>query len=275
MSNTYYGITIYEWVILIVIISSCILYLVIQTRAPNLENYIKNNSSVLRVSHLSTNLIRKQAGFPDISFLEEVGNGDLIFFCGDTPGERTCRWCTNTMFSHVGMLFKERNPESGEDVIYVWESDLGQKTKDGPRLIRLDDKLKKYHGQNYFMWRKLKSNNPSTENIMKVVEKYKSYKFDDKMLSWWVSYPFLGFIHDSIKDEKKVFCSELIALTMQSEHINMLHTEKDKTYIASSYSPKNFAEFPIKGIKDSFSYGPQNFVDFSAFKKPKLSVGTG
>jgi hypothetical protein len=269
MSDTYYGITICEWVILVVIISSCILYLVIQTRAPNLENYIKDNSSVLRYSILNNDLVLKNAGSSDISLLEVVGNGDLIFFCGDTPGERTCRWCTNTMFSHVGMLFKEINPEGGNEVIYIWESDLGQKTKDGPRLIRLDDKLKRYHGQPYFMWRKLKSNNPSTENIMKVVEKYKSYEFDNKMLSWWVSYPFLSFIHDIVKDEQKLFCSELIALTMQSEHINMLHTENDKKYPASSYSPKDFAEFGVKGMKNSFLYGAQNFVDFSAFKKPK------
>jgi len=269
MPNTYYNITIYEWIILIVLIVSCILYLVIQTRAPNLENYIKNNSSVLRCSYLTVDLNRKQPGFSDVSFLEEVGNGDLIFFCGDTPGERTCRWCTGTMFSHVGMLFKERHPESGKELIYVWESDLGQKTKDGPRVIKLVDKLEKYHGQLHFMWRKLKKNNPPTDNIMKVVQKYKNYEFDNKMLSWWVSYPILGFLHDFVKDEKKIFCSELIALTMQSEHINMLSVEKDQSYLASSYSPKEFTLASIKGMKNDFSYGIQNFVDFSAFKKSK------
>lgn len=272
----YSDVTTVEWVVLIVLVSSCILYIIIQTRAPNLEKYIKSNSSILRCSYLTTSLTIKQAGTPDSSFIEEVGNGDLIFFCGDTPGERTCRWCTGSMFSHVGMLFKEYDTESENDVIYIWESDLGQKTKDGPRVIRLIDKLKKYHGQSYFMWRKLKgkAERPSTKNIMEVVAKYKNYEFDDKMLSWWVTNPLLFFLHDMVKDEKKIFCSELIALTMMSGHISMLEGGKKESspsppYLATSYSPNDFTQPIIRGMRSDFSYGPQNFVDFSAFKKSK------
>lgn len=261
----YKDITLCEWVVLIVLIVSCVLYIIIQTRAPNLEKYIKSNSSILRCSFLTTQLYLKQSGFPESSFLEAVGNGDLIFFCGDSSGERTCKWFTGSMFSHVGMLFKEYNVQRKEDIIYVWEADLGQKTKDGPRVITLIDKLKKYHGQSYFMWRKLKENNPSTENIMKVVHEYKNYEFDDKMLTWWVANPLLFFLHDMVKDEKKIFCSELIAITMQSNHINMLNRKN----LPTSYSPKDFAESTIKGLKHGFAYGPQNFIDFSALKQPK------
>jgi hypothetical protein len=49
------------------------------------------------------------------------------------------------------MLFCEIHPISKKNVAYIWEADLGQKTKDGPRVIKLKDKLKLYRGYPYLM----------------------------------------------------------------------------------------------------------------------------
>lgn len=215
-----------------------------QTRAPDLRKYVENMNNDLNWTS-------------EEELFENADNGDLILMSGNTRGERTCRWCTGSMCSHVAMLFREKHPETGEDILYVWDSDLGQKTKEGPRVLRLDDKLKRYHGYPYLIWRKLKGPRPSTENILRVVQDYADYEFDEKILSWWTSSGFLSPLYGLVKHENKVFCSELIAATMQHEAIEMM----DKSKKAAWYSPGNFFD-DVSGLKKEYSYGNRYFVEF-------------
>src|SRR5690606_7754369 len=120
-----------------------------------------------------------------------VQNGDIILLSGDTPGEKTCRWCTGTIFSHVGFLFREKHPVTGEDIPYVLDCDLGQKTKSGVRVLPLRDKLHRYKGFRSGAVKKLivkkDSSRPSIEDIVRVIAKYTPIEFDNNVLSWWVS----------------------------------------------------------------------------------------
>lgn len=252
--DTFYGIMIIEWIILIILFFILIFYFVVQNTAPDLKNYVENN---------------KNLKFIDVDYLmENADNGDLVFMSGDTRGERSCRYFTKSMYSHVGMLFRENHPETGENILYIWDSDLGQKTKDGPRIMIFKDKLKRYHGYPYLMWRKLKINDvpgsentsiPSTENILEVVEKYKDCEFDNNMLSWWACN---SCFYNLVKNDKKIFCSELIALTMQDNNINMLRTVDNGGKIAAWYTPGIFSKDNIFGLRGNYSYSDPKYVKF-------------
>jgi hypothetical protein len=233
----YCGLYIIEWIVIIILTIILIYYIIIQKTAPNLQQYIDTHK-------LSLNWI----SYNDL--LTNADNGDLLFMAGDTYGERTCRYFTKSVYSHVGMLFREIDPENDKSMLYIWESDLGQGSKDGPRILKLSDKLKRYHGFPYVMWRRMESNRPSTQNIMNVVEKYKDYNFDNNMLSWMMND---SMIYNMIKNDG-IFCSELIALTMQ--HINMLEKDKKATW----YSPQSFVE-GISGLKKDFFYGPKYYIE--------------
>lgn len=214
----YRNVTVLEYVILLVIIVLLILYVYMQHTAPNLQTY----------AQLPTT---KHASWDDL--LQHADNGDLVLMSGDTRGERVCRWFSHSMYSHVGILFREKHPQTGEDILYIWDADLGQGMKEGPRVMPLKDKLQKYRGFPYIMWRKCSPSKgidrPTTENIMKIVEKYKDYEFDDYMWTWLLG-PSWRMSTNS------VFCSELVALTMQE--LGMLPNDKH----ATQYSPQDFAE---------------------------------
>jgi len=253
-----------EWVALSVVIICVLTYITVQMRAStvyNFEAYINKHKPFLHITTLKNmhNNVHNNAE----NIFTHISNGDLIFFCGDTKGERTCRWCTGSMFSHVAMLFREINIDTHEDVVYVWEADVGQHSKRGPRVMKLADKLKKYHGFPYFMWRNLvvvdNSKRPTTENILRVVDEYKNYEFDDSMMSWWIS----NFPQLNNSAKNTVFCSELIALTLKSKHINMM----DDTHIAAWYSPGTFTHTNIQGLYPGYTYSSAMFVDFGTHKK--------
>ncbi len=244
----YYGVTILEYIILFIIIIVIFTYIYIQFRAKSLKDYVESTQSNFDLGVKHQNLTWNTLD----DLMENADNGDLVFMSGDTKGERMCRWCTDSMYSHVGMLFREKHPETGENILYIWDADLGQQMKDGPRVQRLQDKLDKYKGFPYLMWRKLFSNErPSTENIMKVVEKYKNHTFNNYMWKWWANKLV------NVETGSSVFCSELIALTMQDANIGMMSSDKSPAW----YSPESFA-YLIEGLKDGFSYGSHVFVKF-------------
>jgi hypothetical protein len=99
---------------------------------------------------------------------------------------------------------------------------------------------------------------PSTENILSVVEKYKNYEFDNKMISWFTS------SLDALKcvTKKEVFCSELLAMTFQD--LDMMKTKESGGQIPSFYSPGSFDNNNIEGMYSSFSFGNRKFLDFSS-----------
>src|SRR5208282_263652 len=108
--------------------------------------------------------------------------------------------------------------------IYVWEADLGQRHRSGARVVLLRDKLSRYKGLRIGGWKRcLRSIN--LDDAMKVVNKYITYEMDRLMMSWLTSKR-----HES---DRRVFCSELIALTLQE--MNLLSRKKQ----AVTYSPKD------------------------------------
>lgn len=237
----------FQLFVLILLVLFLIVYGWCQLKAPDLKKYIDKYNEKLIWAPLQ-------------DLYDNAKNGDLIFFSGNTKGERTCRWCTGSMFSHVGILFREIHEDTGEDILYIWDSDIGQKTKDGPRVMVLKDKINRYKGYPFVMWRKLKvqyeSERPTTENFLDVISKYKNYDFDNKIISWWVSN--FHILHEIVKSFSRhtLFCSELIALTMQHESINILNKYRKGAW----YSPASFYSKNIDGLKPNYSYENNTFI---------------
>lgn len=234
-----------EWIVLSIVLSCFAMYITVHVRASkiyNLEAYILKHRPFIKLYN------------PNI-LMDNANNGDLLFFCGDTRGERVCRWCTSSMFSHVAILFREIHPETQENVVYVWEADVGHKSKRGPRVMRLEDKLKYYHGSKYTFWRALSVNDverPTTESILNVVEKYKHLEFDDSMMSYYFSNTVL---FNPMKNRTTVFCSELVAMTLQD--LGVLNTVHRPVY----YSPGTFS-LTVPGLTKGYAYGSGTYIHY-------------
>lgn len=129
--------------------------------------------------------------------INQLRTGDLVFFSGDTPLEKGCRWLTRCGFSHVGMILVENGK------VYVWESDIGQSYKPGPRLIPLLEKLARYKGNKILGYRPYTGTDISHTNFLSLIEKYQDKKFDEYMLGWYTN----GYIQT-----KGIYCSKLISI---------------------------------------------------------------
>ncbi len=243
-----------RWLVLIFVL--CLLFLswfaIIFFTAPNIETYIsKNNVSLTQLDDL----------------VNTADNGDLIFLAGDTFSERSIRRYHGSFYSHCCIIFRDKDESvegKGEIVPYVFESDMGQGYRDGPRVMRLTDKLSRWKGLKYGLWKRYSplKDRPSSEDIRRVAQNFLKYNFDKSMVSWIFSgYPesalFLYF-----KPPKTLFCSELVALALQ----NLGIIEKDHS--PTWYTPENFASGKGVVLKRG-SYNEARY--FKMPTKPKKS----
>jgi hypothetical protein len=201
--------------------------LLIHYTAPNIDYYVAfnkvNKTSVLDV-------------------LKNANNGDLIFLSGDTFGEKTIRRYHSSLFSHCCLVVRDKDHKNNNmDTAFILESDLGQGYKNGPRILRLQDKLDRWKGLRWCAWKKFTGpERPSTEDILKIARKYLKYDMDLSMASWVFSnYP-NSFLFKYLKPEKSVFCSELVSEVL--EKLGILKLEG----ISTSYSPERLANGKLK-----------------------------
>lgn len=232
-----------EWVIFILSFLIVITYIWCQLFYPNLEKYVKNNQDSIKWIDLD-------------DILSDAQNGDLLLLSGNTRGEKTCKWCTGSMFSHVGLLFREVHPETKEDILYIWDCDLGQGAKEGPRVMPLKQKLDKYKGCKMGGYRPIIShhhNDLSTPSILEIISQYVDKGFDDKILTWWVADS--KALYTLIKNEDTLFCSELIASTLQS--LNVMKKDKRPAW----YNPGDFYKGTLP-LQPGYVYGESKFFRF-------------
>lgn len=143
--------------------------------------------------------------------LKKFDTGDLIFFSGNNPIEIAIKFFTGCNMTHVGLIIKEN------DILYVWESDIGQKHREGPRIITLDDKLKYWHGFHNIAWKKYIpedsvtgiSKRPSANQVLRIVDKYVNLPFNDNLYEW-----FFNLNSNKNNIPESLFCSSLVAITL-------------------------------------------------------------
>lgn len=244
LTKKYYYVTVWEWMVLILALIILFLYICSQTRAPNLERYVSKNRDNL--TWITVNDV-----------LRDANNGDVVLLSGDTHGERTCRWCTNSIFSHVGVLFWEMHPVTMENILYVFDCDLGQKTKEGVRVMPLRDKLHRYKGMRIGALKKMIVHSPATrptrDDFVNLLPKYTPIVFDNVIATWWVAD--WMWLYKMVKNPKTMFCGELVASVFQD--LNIL--KKDR--VPAWYIPGDFHRNRL-WLEEGYSFGETMFFEF-------------
>jgi Marseillevirus putative peptidoglycan peptidase len=143
----------------------------------------------------------------------------MLFSSAVTTGEKLIRGTTRSIFSHVALVLRDQGK------LYLWEADMGQGYRSGPRVIPLEVKLQRYKGEKVAALRHLRE--PKTyEQVQPTISKYISYTMDEVMLPWFLKY--------RSPASKQIFCSELVAKTLQE--LRILPLAKN----ACEFSPHDF-----------------------------------
>nr|QBK85701.1 MAG: permuted papain-like amidase [Marseillevirus LCMAC101] len=242
----YLNLNLFEWLIFIIALLLILFYFYILASAPKIEAYVKKNEKYLN-----------WLNYEDI--LNEVENGDLILLAGDTHGEKLCRWFPGSIFSHMGLLIREKQKETGEDRVYIWDCDLGQGYKEGVRMSLLDNKIRRYKGFRIGALKKLKvspgQQRPNSQDIVELYQKYKDLDFDHVIATWFLAdYPKL---YKLAKNPEKVFCGEMVAEALQELGI----MKKDR--VPAWYVPGDFYRPADRlHLEDGYEYGTTYFFRF-------------
>lgn len=186
----------------------------------------------------------------------ELDTGDLILLSGKTVSERFVCWYTGCIFSHVGMIVRIKDDDSGKEDLYIWEADIGQGAKRGTRLMPLDDKLARYKG--YRKGAILKLDTPRKiyiNDVVRIIKEHEKQDMDTTLLTYATSgYP-RSYAYHAVKNDEKVFCSELIADTYQK--LALMRTDEEPSF----YTQKDFFKRNIPLQKD-VSLGTPKFFTF-------------
>jgi hypothetical protein len=175
--------------------------------------YLNNKEVDFRLDR-KYNLIPK---FKFQNLLKFGKTGDLIFLSGKTGGENLIRAYTDSIFSHIGVLIKDK------DKLYLWETGIGQGYIDAARIIPLKDKLTSNY-KTVVGWKKINKSINNT-SLFSVIKFYIKTPSDTIMCSW---------LNENLKIKKSLFCSELTALTLQK--LGILNQTRPACY----YTPEEF-----------------------------------
>jgi hypothetical protein len=167
------------------------------------------------------------------------------------------------MFSHVGFLFRENHPETGEDIVYILDCDVGQGAREGVRVMRLIDKLHRYKGYRVAAIKKLIGPRPTLQSILDLIAKYQKIEFDHRIVTWWVSS--VSFLYRRLKNPKTMFCSEFVSCIYQDLSI------LKKNRVAASYHPGDFHRNRLH-FAPGYSLGATEFFRFPRSQTEGLSV---
>lgn len=168
--------------------------------------------------------------------LTQSKNGDLVFFSGNTFGESSIKYYTKSIVSHVALIFWDTDIFSNNLIPYIWESDLGQDYKDGPRIMRLIDKLDRYKGDKICIWKRYFGPPITTSAILSIVPKYVDMDINVNMIYWLYSSKPESATFKFFKPSDCIYCSELIASTFID--IGIFDTSHHPSY----YTPQYFLD---------------------------------
>lgn len=228
-------------VVIVVAIAIALLIFLVHWCSPHLERYVEKHQGSLRTTTLE-------------KVLAEAKTGDAILMAGHSPGERVMKSCTRSIFSHIGLLLRE------DDVVYVWDADMGQGIRDGPRLMKLSDKLARYKGFKHAAYIPLTcSERPTEAKMLEVISRYENLDMDPNVWAWWAAHSPTSALFNRLKNPSKVFCSELAAMTLQD--LGVMRHE----HIPAWYSPGDWFERVSRlnsHLNTGYRYGKAEFFTF-------------
>jgi hypothetical protein len=190
--------------------------------------------------------------------LEQVGDidfrtGDILLFSGTAFGHSSLRALTRSYFDHCSMVVKDEFSQ-----VYIWESDIGQNRKMGARVLTLEEKLKHYKGNKFFVHIPYVGKDMEEEILSDYIQENieKPLRGKKGLLKYFISYDFLRKISQMKFLSEGKFCSELIFETLQSAGV----VRKD--ILASSITPKDFLEMKKYTIDSLDLWGKGKVVYF-------------
>lgn len=171
---------------------------------------------IIKYSHPELELIDTMK--PPISVKSMKGRfrtGDLLFMpCADSSHD-VIKALSNTSLSHCGMVIVPPEDRYGKMEPLLWECDVGQRYRDGPRVVPLMEKLEHYDlgKQQLMVFLPIRNEiefDPLIEYILKAM---KDLEFDHSLISY-----ILPFLFPS----NKVYCSTLLARTLNTMGVERL-----------------------------------------------------
>ena len=144
--------------------------------------------------------------------------GDLVFFMSNDLTSRIIRFWSGENISHCSMVVRK-----GDQILF-WEADTSvgfdyvrrkEYEDGGPHLSDEKYKLKDYAGC-YGMIVRTKKRFPTYDTLIKYFKKYENYKFEPIMLRWYSAQVKRTLF---FKRNNRIFCTELIAKTLQDTNI--------------------------------------------------------
>lgn len=184
---------------------------------PTVEMYLQGNTKTKKIPRLQ---------------IKKLRTGDLLFFSGNTKGERVCRSFGGSPFSHVSFVFVEN------EVRYLLECDIGTGCRPGGRVITVENKLTRSKGNYHRIVGVLKllSTRPRYQQVVSILDEYTKIYFDDMMDKYFLADTPLQYTTPKI-----MFCSEFVASILQT--LGLLRFDR----IPAWYTPKRlYSEMSLR-----------------------------
>ncbi len=190
---------------------------------------------------------------PLAQVLAEADNGDVLLFA--SARNKFVRYVTDSPFTHVALVFRDRDAAGRGKVAYVWDADLGQGCRAGARVATLADKLARVKGGATIAgWKRLASPRPPTARVLRVISQYLACGMDHLMLRWAACQLF-GTAGGRAAAPRNMFCSELVART--SQDLGLLRTDTPPVRYAPGDWHKN-----VLDLAPGVAYGPTAYFRF-------------
>ena len=174
-------------------------------------------------------------------FLAEADTGDLIFFSGTSFGERSIKLYSRSLWTHVGIVFRDGESEGDQSKLFLAEADVGQRKKDGPRVILLSEKFEAFrrrkggeNGKIVVGWKKWsRGPRPDSKKIMAEVQKLFTRSMDLNMGCWiFARWPDSRFYKYFRPGEKFSPSRKSLDENFQEDNLDLKTTKGDSSRIS-------------------------------------------
>lgn len=133
--------------------------------------------------------------------------GDLLFMSCAGSSQDIIKALTNSSLSHCAMIVVPPRDKYPDTPILLWECDVGQRYRPGPRLVPMKEKIERYdmEKEGLMLLLPTKREIEFEPLLLFIIECMQEMEFDNTLLSFLIPFVF---------PSKYVYCSNIIAKTL-------------------------------------------------------------